>query len=74
MCYILCFLSSLLSAQNIEESNGTYDFISEIIQIKAFLQDIANRRIDVWLSDNYKDNQLYKVIYMHTVKCFSMPI
>ena len=61
------FLSSLLSAQNIEESKATYDLSGgEIIQINAFPSVyISNRHVDVWLPDNYNDNQLYKVVYMH---------
>ena len=55
ICYILCFLSSLLNAQKIEESNATYDLSDgEIIQIKAFPSVyISNRHVDVWLPDNY---------------------
>ena len=65
--YILFFLSSLLNAQNIEESVATYDLSGgEIIQIKAFPSVyISNRNVNVWLPDNYNENQLYKVIYMH---------
>lgn len=65
--YILFFLSSLLNAQNIEESVGTYNLSGgKIIQIKAFPSVyISNRNVNIWLPDNYNDNQLYKVIYMH---------
>ena len=67
ICYILCFLSSLLSAQNIEESKATYDLSGgKIIQINAFPSVyISNRHVDVWLPDNYNDNKFYKVVYMH---------
>ena len=58
--FLLSLLSQVINAQDVKVTSG------KVIRFSNFKsQFIDARNIDIWLPDNYSNNEKYAVLYMH---------
>ena len=58
--FLLSLLSQIINAQDVKVTSG------KVIRFSNFKsQFIDARNIDIWLPDNYSNNEKYAVLYMH---------